>query len=255
MSFYWFDAHEENYGADIFLFGKVWQPEINSFVSCSIRVNGMERIVYALPKIKSNKARGTLSKEEEIAQMKSMIQEFNQIKQTKFKNISNFKCKFVNRKYCFEMPIPHGEHKFLKIKYPATAPPLSTNMTGNTFECVFGANQSMLELFLLKRKIKGPCWMTIRNAKPVLNQNQFKATWCKQEVQVANPKDIEITVDDINKPSPPLTSLSFSFKTVRSIHNTNEIAMISCLVHNDLNQDGPTSSNKMQVFSMVRRLD
>ena len=24
LSFYWFDAHEENYGADIFLFGKVW---------------------------------------------------------------------------------------------------------------------------------------------------------------------------------------------------------------------------------------
>jgi len=24
LSFYWFDAHEENYGADIWLFGKVW---------------------------------------------------------------------------------------------------------------------------------------------------------------------------------------------------------------------------------------
>lgn len=26
LSFYWFDAHEENYGADIYLFGKVYQP-------------------------------------------------------------------------------------------------------------------------------------------------------------------------------------------------------------------------------------
>ena len=38
LSFYWFDAHEENYGADIFIFGKVWQPEVNSFVSCALRV-------------------------------------------------------------------------------------------------------------------------------------------------------------------------------------------------------------------------
>ena len=49
------------------------------------------------------------------------------------------------------------------IKYPAENPPLPANLTGNTFECIFGANQSMLELFLLKRKIKGPCWLTIKN--------------------------------------------------------------------------------------------
>ena len=36
LSFYWLDAHEENYGADIFLFGKIWQPEVNQFVSCAI---------------------------------------------------------------------------------------------------------------------------------------------------------------------------------------------------------------------------
>ena len=26
LSFFWFDAHEENHGRDIYLFGKVWQP-------------------------------------------------------------------------------------------------------------------------------------------------------------------------------------------------------------------------------------
>lgn len=24
LQFFWFDAHEENYGAEIFLFGKIW---------------------------------------------------------------------------------------------------------------------------------------------------------------------------------------------------------------------------------------
>jgi len=53
-----------------------------------------------------------------------------------------------------------------------------------------------------------------------------------------------------------MTCLSFSVKTTRSNkHNTNELAMISCLVHNNINQDGPTSSLKMQKFTLMRKLD
>lgn len=219
-------------GADIYLFGKVWQPEVNAFVSCSLKINGMERTIFALPKMKGNKARGSLTAEEEKTQMDSMIIEFNQLRQSRFKDIKGFKCKMVKRKYCFEMPIAHGEHKFLKIKYPAdkNGKPLPANLTGNTFECLFGANQSMLELFILKRKIKGPCWMTIKNPK-ILQSQDFKHTWCKQELYVNNPKDVEITIDDLNKQSPPMTCLSFAMKTSRSSNNTNEVAMISCLVH------------------------
>ena len=77
LSFYWFDAHEESMGADIYLFGKVWQPEVNAFVSCSLKINGMERTIFALPKMKNNKARGSLSAEEEKLQKDSMIIEFN----------------------------------------------------------------------------------------------------------------------------------------------------------------------------------
>ena len=110
----------------------------------------------------------------------------------------------------------------------------------------------MLELFLLKRKIKGPCWLTIKN---IQKQKQFKHTWCKQEAFILSPKDVEITIDDINKQSPPMSSLSFSLKTTRSANNTNEISMISCLVHEDINQDGPTNSTKMSRFSLIRQLD
>lgn len=66
LSFYWYDAHEENFGAEIFLFGKVFQKETGKFVSCALRINGMERVVYALPKIKGNKNRESLSAEEEM---------------------------------------------------------------------------------------------------------------------------------------------------------------------------------------------
>ena len=104
------------HGAEVFLFGKVWQPEINQFVSCTLKVNGMERAVYLYPKQVSE---GPMTPEQETAMKQSMIMEFTQLQQTQFKRIRAFKCKFVDRKYSFEMPIPHGEHKFLKIKYSA----------------------------------------------------------------------------------------------------------------------------------------
>ncbi len=139
----------------------------------------------------------------------------------------------VARNYAFEMPLPHGEHKFLKVKYPATIKPLPNTFKGNTFECVFGANQSMLELFILKNKIMGPCWLNIKNVTKVATGD--RKTWCKQEVVVQNPKDVSYTHVELNRESPPLVAMCFSLKTTRSKRNTNEIAMISCLVHNNIN--------------------
>lgn len=139
LSFFWFDAHEENTGADIFLFGKVYQPETKDFVSCALKVNGMKRIVFALPKSK-NKARGTLTEEEQKKQCMDVYTELEDIRKKSYPNITTWRCKPVNRKYAFEMPIAHGEHKFLKIKYDSTMPTLNPNMKGATFDCLFGAN-------------------------------------------------------------------------------------------------------------------
>ena len=71
LSFYWIDAHEENNGADLYIFGKIYQPQVKQFVSCAMKVNGMQREVYALPKMKG-KARGTLTKEEEEKQIRAV---------------------------------------------------------------------------------------------------------------------------------------------------------------------------------------
>ena len=213
----------------------------------------MQREIYALPKTKG-KARSAMTKEEEDKLVMNIFVELDDIRKRKYPAISKWMCKPVTRKYAFEMPIQHGEHRFLKIKYDSVMPSLPQNMTGNTFECLFGANQSMLELFILKRKIKGPCWLTIKNAHKITD---LKKTWCRQEIQVADPKCIEVTIDDLNRTDiPPLSALCFSFKTCRSQHNTNEIAMISCLVHTNVSQDGPTNIEKQfSTFTMLRKLD
>jgi len=41
LSFYWFDAHEENNGQDLYIFGKIYQPEVKAYVSCALKINGM----------------------------------------------------------------------------------------------------------------------------------------------------------------------------------------------------------------------
>jgi len=111
----------------------------------------------------------------------------------------------------------------------------------------------MLELFILKRKISGPCWLTISNAKKV---NETR-TWSKVEVQVDDPHHVEVRIDDLNKESPPLTALCFSIKTTRSQGNTNEIAMISAITHDNILQDKPTNDAKQgyRTFTLLRKLD
>jgi DNA polymerase alpha subunit A len=71
LSFFWIDAHEENNGADLYIFGKVFQKETNQYVSCALKVNGMQREIYALPKMKG-KQRGTMTKEEEAQQVRNV---------------------------------------------------------------------------------------------------------------------------------------------------------------------------------------
>jgi DNA polymerase alpha subunit A len=137
------------------------------------------------------------------------------MRKKRFPNITEWKCKGVTRKYCFETPLEHGEHRFLKIKYPATMPPLPQNLTGNTFDTIFGTNQSMLELFILKRKIKGPCWLTLTNVKKVPSDGN-RSTWCRQELIVDSSKDVTCKPDDMNKQSPPLVSVVLSCKFTRS---------------------------------------
>lgn len=160
-----------------------------------------------------------------------IFSELEEMRKNKFTDITSWKCKMVEKQYAFELPLKHGSHKFVKIKYPATMKPLPLNLTGKNFKCLFGSNQSMLEKFLLSRKIFGPCWLTVKNAKKTVSNPK---TWSKLEVELSCPKSVEQTIDDRNRDAPPLVGLCFSIKQARSKNNTNEIAMISVAVHQNI---------------------
>lgn len=82
----------------------------------------MERCIYALPKVNEAQTRSTLTEEEQNKLATNVFTELEEMRKKRFTGITRWKCKPVTRKYCFEMPIPHGDHKLLKIKYDSTMP-------------------------------------------------------------------------------------------------------------------------------------
>ena len=52
INFYWLDAYEDTFKSpdSIFLFGKVLCPKTNKLVSCCLKVNNLERIIFLLPR-------------------------------------------------------------------------------------------------------------------------------------------------------------------------------------------------------------
>jgi DNA polymerase alpha subunit A len=106
-----------------------------------------------------------------------VYEEFNTRVAERYK-ILQFKSRRVTKKYSFEPYTIPRESEYLEVKYPAEHN-LPSNLKGSTFSHIFGANTSALENFLLSKRIKGPCWLNIKNplkASPPVS-------WCKVEVK------------------------------------------------------------------------
>jgi len=72
-----------------------------------------------------------------------------------------FKSMKVTRSYAFgEKDVPF-ESEYLQVRYSSEFPALPADLAGETFSHVFGTNSSALEMFILDRHIKGPCWLDI----------------------------------------------------------------------------------------------
>lgn len=83
-------------------------------------------------------------------------------------------------------------------------------------------------MLLIEGKIKGPCWLEIKNPQP--NKNFY--SWCK--VDVICPEMNDLVVSTHEAPPPPLTVMALNMRTVVNPKNMqNEIVMISCLVYNE----------------------
>ena len=229
VNMYWLDASESN--GLLYIFGKVPITDdtgVKRFVSCCVVVHGSERNLFVLPRCTVD-----TFKEDGTPERVNMGEVHKEISSMLVPSIiprsagQSFRCKAVKRRYAFEHgDIPRHETEYLKIVYSAKldVPSPTQCKGGKSYERIFGAGSSALELFLLKRKLMGPCWITIR--EPKLNPSVI--SWCRVEMAVENPKFITRCVQDDCGPSPTLTSLTISIKTaVNPNTHLHEVVLLS----------------------------
>ncbi|KAF9302281.1 DNA-directed DNA polymerase alpha catalytic subunit pol1 [Mortierella antarctica] len=234
MRMYWIDACEVR--GVVYLFGKVLQKATNTYVSCCVAVQNIERNLFLLPRSRRVDKQGNIKEEVDIS---SVYTEFDAICQVY--KIPTFLSKPVERKYAFDLPGIPGTGEYLKVVYPYSSPSLPTDLNGETFSHVFGANTSALEHFIIKRNLMGPCWLEITGA----HVNTTKISWCKTELTVNNPKHIVPMPDSTAPPAPPLCVMSVSLRTIIDTDDkSNEIVSASTSVYHEVRLDDTVENNR-----------
>ncbi|CAN0420904.1 unnamed protein product, partial [Discosporangium mesarthrocarpum] len=98
---------------------------------------------------------------------------------------------------------------------------------GKTFQAIFGARTPLLEAFLVKRKLMGPCWITVQSPKAwPLAPSSYRG--CYPPLGGGG-----------TPPAPPVVTMSLSMKTVVSpSSHTHEVVALAALVHREVRLDG-----------------
>ena len=246
---YWYDAIEEQIllKPSVIFFGKIYEPLTKSYSSISLVIKNITRKLFILPKPEY---------EEHINEVYT---EFDELRRKRFNYIREFQCKQVNKKYCFELPIDHNKpHTVLKAKYCADYGSIPLNLTGETFSYIFGKNSSLLENIILSRKLKGPCWIKVKDFE---HGNNFAHTWSKYEITIKNYKNFEIlddkTIQQLKMHIPPLKILSLSTKTIPA-NNGNELFAIACALKDNYHiedEKGINNVNDYRPMVFMRKSD
>ncbi|XP_058109892.1 DNA polymerase alpha catalytic subunit [Magnolia sinica] len=274
LPFYMIDAYEELYGANLgnlYLFGKVKAG--SAYHSCCVVVKNMQRCVYALPnssvfpndaimELETNRMDSRFSPadfQKKLQEMASGLK--NEIAERLLDlNVSTFSMTPVKRAYAFERTdMPIGQHYVLKVNYPFKDPPLPLDLKGEHFFALLGSHSSALELFLVKRKIKGPSWLSVTNF--VSCPSPQRVSWCKFEITVDRPKDVlTLTSSKTVLEIPPVIVAAINLKTIiHEKHNGNEIVSASVICCQKAKIDGPMLPSEwkrpgvLSHFTVVRK--
>ncbi|XVF15540.1 hypothetical protein REPUB_Repub09cG0162700 [Reevesia pubescens] len=276
LPFYILDAHEEYYGANmgtLYVFGKVKVG--SAYQSCCVVIKNMQRCVYAIPgnSIFHNAEMVKLEKDAEESKISpsgfqtKLHDVASGLKNDVAKhllnlNVSSFTMAPVKRQYAFERSvIPVGENYVLKINYPFKDPPLPADLKGETFRALLGTHNSALELFLVKRKVKGPSWLSV--SKFSTCPAPQRVSWCKYEIIVDSPKDIRISTSSKNTTEiPPVVVSAINLKTIiNERQNVNEVVSASIICCRRAKIDTPMLASEwkkpglLSHFTVVRKLD
>ncbi|KAJ1286388.1 hypothetical protein BS78_03G349500 [Paspalum vaginatum] len=274
LPFYILDAYEEPFGANsgtVYLFGKV---EVGKrFHSCCVIVKNIQRCIYAIPnssvfpRASISGVERTSTSSDLLPSLRATLHELASGLKSEIAeklsdlNVSNFVMTPVKRNYAFERTdLPNGEQYVLKINYPYKDSALPADLRGEHFHALLGTNSSALELFLIKRKIKGPSWLSV--SKFVTRPSTQQVSWCKFEVTVDCPKDISVLTISTSLEVPPVVVAAVNLKTIiNEKHNVHEIVSASVICCHQVKIDSPMRPEEWQKrgvlshFTVVRKLE
>jgi len=173
-------------------------------------------------------------------------------------HIKEFACREVNKYYSFEKEGTPKNCDYLEVRYNARYPAIDVNYSGPAIERVFGTTVNALELLLIERKIKGPCWLDIKNVSP----NVGRVAWCPQIVSkklaylmiyyiiirrnqcsiafIMMRQVITSSMDNIllcseEKPKPPMVIATLNVRMSLNTKLQNEVTMVVMLIHHKYN--------------------
>ncbi|KXJ97425.1 DNA polymerase [Microdochium bolleyi] len=245
LNLFWTDYVEVN--GSLCLFGKVLNKKTSSYVSCCVKVDNILRKLYFLPR--KNRIVNEHESSDEI-DMRDVYQEVDEI-MTSMK-VKMHKIKACSRKYAFELSDIPKQGQYLKLLYPYTAQPLSSETKGETFSHVFGTNTALFEQFVLWKNIMGPCWLKIQDA----DFGSFKnASHAKLEVLCDHPNMISVMSESDNLDAPPLTLMSLAMRTTfNAKDNKQEILSISARIYENVLLSDTTPADKLpsRTFTLIR---
>ncbi|KAF8966275.1 DNA polymerase alpha catalytic subunit [Flammula alnicola] len=256
LRFFWLDYLELD--GKLYFTGKLKDKASGAWVSCCVTVEGIERNLFVLPREKRVEVdeEGNMHETDMVPTQEDIDDDFDLIR--KQMKIKSYRGKFVKRKYAFgEKEIPRGESLWMKVVYGFNEPVIPMNAVSQNIAQILGTNTSAFELLVLKRKIMGPCWITIQN--PQIDNKGV--SWCKIEATVSNPKDFHpFSETDASAPkdSPPLNVMSLSLRTVvNHQENKREIVCASARIWHNMQIDDPTPPEKLKctVHTFIRPLD
>ncbi|KAI4480651.1 hypothetical protein M0804_010204 [Polistes exclamans] len=229
--FYWWDAYEDFFKqpGTVFLFGKVYIPSTKTYCSCCLTVKNIPRRIYLLPR---EYIKNSSDSEQKRTSMHDVYQEFNE-----FANkvgIKEFKSSQVSKYYAFEQEDVPKFSDYLEVRYSTYYPLIDSAYSGPAIEKVFGTTVKSLELLLIERNIKGPCWLDVKCVIPT----GVKSSWCKLNVTCMKMENISVSSESQNLSIPPMTIATLNVRvSSHSKSQQNEVVMVGILLRRKYNID------------------
>ncbi|XP_067613903.1 DNA polymerase alpha catalytic subunit [Eurosta solidaginis] len=231
LKFWYWEAWEDanRCPGEIFLFGRTAESK-----SVCVRVEKIDRILYLLPR---KYLLDPITKEptDKLVQLSDIYKEFDEDISVELK-LDGFRSRKVTKNFGYHsigIDVPQV-CDYMEIHYDGKKPAPNLKKKYNSIAHIFGANTTALERFLLDRKIKGPCWLTLKQFR----KNSAPISWCNTDVSVSEPKLVILSEDVKPQSPPPITLLTLNVRTaLNSKTLKNEICMISMLVHNRFHID------------------